>query len=62
MQPRKHADNAARQAAYRKRNGASPLDRGRDELAARLRKLVATELESLGYHRHKGQWRKRRDA
>jgi hypothetical protein len=31
-----------------------------DECLARLRKQAAEVLRSLGYHNHKGEWRKRR--
>jgi hypothetical protein len=47
-----------REQRARARNDA--VSRRLDECLARLREQAAELLRSLGYHNHKGEWRKRR--
>lgn len=37
------------------------IDRELDRVGAGLRGLVAEALRAAGYHRHKGQWRRKRE-
>ena len=38
------------------------IDRLLDALGVQVRALTGAVLEAHGYHKHKGQWRKRRDV
>ncbi len=64
-----HADEALRQSrearAERERadlEGVRDLATAANELHEAAETLARAELVAAGYHRHKGEWRKRRDA
>jgi len=49
-----------REAMQALRDEQAAIDRQLDAAAAALGGLVGAILEGVGYHKHKGQWRKRR--
>jgi hypothetical protein len=54
------AERQARRAAWRaERERQAELDSQVDRACASIRAAVAAALEAAGFHRHKGQWRKR---
>jgi len=52
----------AREAIRAERARENEIDRELDAMGAQVRALTGAVLEAHGYHKHKGQWRKRRDA
>ena len=58
-------DRAERQEKREKwraeRQRQDDLDSQVDQVCAAVRAAVAEELEQAGFHKHKGQWRKRHD-
>jgi hypothetical protein len=58
---RRRAELAAKRAALRAEQAEfDRVERELDELEALLEPLIVLYMESLGYHKHRGQWRKRR--
>lgn len=56
-QRRRRAEREARQAEQAR---SAPADGALEDLAAWVRLLMSASLLSLGYHLHRGQWRRRR--
>ena len=52
----------AREAIRAERAHENEIDREIDAMGAQVRALTGAILEAHGYHKHKGQWRKRRDV
>jgi hypothetical protein len=51
---------AERQAGRERRAELEAIDRGLDEMVRQARQLAADALVAAGYHRHGGEWRRRR--
>ena len=52
----------ARRAIRAEMDQEREIDRLLDALGVQVRALTGAVLEAHGYHKHKGQWRKRRDV
>jgi len=58
----RHEQEAERAALWDEREAQRDVDQAIDTAGELVRALTHTVLLASGYHKHKGQWRKRRDG